>query len=140
MNCRANCPGAAALDDILLPATIYVHKSLGARSVVMLLPEDGELNLAVAWPPIDQLDPGETSAARWAFEKAEPAGWRTGTLPNVRFQFPPSHHHPRRRRACAASSRRTPRRPSRLTTNARSISFSNRPPSAVDRALLVKDS
>ena len=81
--------GAAALDDILLPATIYVHKSLGARSVVMLLPEDGELNLAVAWPPIDQLDPGETSAARWAFEKAEPAGWRTGTLPNVRFQFRP---------------------------------------------------
>jgi two-component system sensor histidine kinase KdpD len=56
---------------------------------VMLLPEDGELNLSVAWPPIDQLGPGETSAARWAFEKAEPAGWRTGTLPNVRFQFRP---------------------------------------------------
>jgi two-component system sensor histidine kinase KdpD len=55
----------------------------------MMLPEDGELNLSVAWPPIDQLDPGETGAARWAFDKAEPAGWRTGTLPNVRFQFRP---------------------------------------------------
>ena len=81
--------GAAALDDILLASTIYMHKTLGARCVVMLLPEDGELNLTVAWPPIDQLDPGETSAARWAFEKAKPAGWRTGTLPNVRFQFRP---------------------------------------------------
>jgi two-component system sensor histidine kinase KdpD len=35
------------------------------------------------------LDVGETSAARWALEKAESAGWRTGTLPNVRFQFRP---------------------------------------------------
>jgi two-component system, OmpR family, sensor histidine kinase KdpD len=81
--------GAAALDDILLAATIYMHKTLGARCVVMMLPEDGELRLSAAWPPIDELDPGETSAARWAFEKAEAAGWRTGTLPNVRFQFRP---------------------------------------------------
>ena len=35
--------GAAALDDILLAATIYMHKTLGARCVVMMLPEDGEL-------------------------------------------------------------------------------------------------
>jgi len=81
--------GAAALDDILLAATIYMHRTLGARCVVMMLPEDSELNLSAAWPPIDELNPGETSAARWAFEKAEPAGWRTGTLPNVRFQFRP---------------------------------------------------
>ncbi|WP_158814866.1 sensor histidine kinase KdpD [Methylocapsa sp. S129] len=81
--------GAAALDDILLAATIYMHRTLGARCIVMMLPEDGELNLSVAWPPIDELDPGETSAARWAFDKGEPAGWRTGTLPNVRFQFRP---------------------------------------------------
>ena len=81
--------GAPAIDDILLAATIYTHKTLGARCVVMMLPDDGELNLTVAWPPIDQLDAGETGAARWAFDKAEPAGWRTGTLPNVRFQFRP---------------------------------------------------
>jgi two-component system sensor histidine kinase KdpD len=81
--------GAAALDDIMLAATIYMHKTLGARCVVMMLPEDGELHLSAAWPPIDELNPGETSAARWAFEKGEAAGWRTGTLPNVRFQFRP---------------------------------------------------
>lgn len=28
-------------------------------------------------------------AARWAMEKAEPAGWHTGTLPNIRFRFQP---------------------------------------------------
>jgi two-component system, OmpR family, sensor histidine kinase KdpD len=81
--------GAAALDDILLAATVYAQKTLGARCVVTMLPEDGELALSAAWPPIDRLDPGETGAARWAFEKGEPAGWRTGTLPNVRFQFRP---------------------------------------------------
>jgi two-component system sensor histidine kinase KdpD len=66
-----------------------MHRTLGARCVVTMLPEDGELTLSAAWPPIDRLSPGETSAARWAFDKAEPAGWRTGTLPNIRFQFRP---------------------------------------------------
>jgi two-component system sensor histidine kinase KdpD len=81
--------GAATLDDILLAATVYMHKTLNARGVVLLLPEDGELNLSAAWPPVDELSPGEMSAAQWAFDKAEEAGWRTGTLPNVRFQFRP---------------------------------------------------
>jgi two-component system, OmpR family, sensor histidine kinase KdpD len=81
--------GAANLDDILLAATVYMHKTLNARGVVVLLPEDGELHLSAAWPPVDELDPGEMSAAQWAFDKAEEAGWRTGTLPNVRFQFRP---------------------------------------------------
>jgi two-component system sensor histidine kinase KdpD len=81
--------GAVALGDILEAATVYAQKTLGARCVVMLLPEDGDLTLSSAWPPIDALDAGETGAARWAFEKKEAAGWKTGTLPNVRFQFRP---------------------------------------------------
>ena len=81
--------GAATLDDILDTTTVYAQKTLEARGVVMLLPEDGELPLSAAWPPIDELDPGENGAARWAFDKSEPAGWKTGTLPNVRFQFRP---------------------------------------------------
>ena len=81
--------GAAAKEEILEAATVYAHKTLGARGVVMLLPEDGELALSAAWPPTDALSAGEIGAARWAFEKAEPAGWKTGTLPNTRFQFRP---------------------------------------------------
>jgi two-component system sensor histidine kinase KdpD len=81
--------GAVALDDILQAATVFAQKTLNARCVVMLLPEEGDLILTSAWPPIDALDAGETGAARWAFEKREPAGWKTDTLPNVRFQFRP---------------------------------------------------
>ncbi|MGD0764159.1 MAG: sensor histidine kinase KdpD [Roseiarcus sp.] len=81
--------GAVALDDILQAATVFAQKTLSARCVAMLLPEEGDLILTSAWPPIDALDAGETGAARWAFEKREPAGWKTDTLPNVRFQFRP---------------------------------------------------
>ena len=35
--------GAVALDDILQAATVYAQKTLNARCVAMLLPEDGEL-------------------------------------------------------------------------------------------------
>ena len=81
--------GGVALEDILEAATAYSQKTLGARCVAMLLPEDGELRLSSSWPPLDALDAGEAGAARWAFDKREAAGWRTGTLPNVRFQFRP---------------------------------------------------
>jgi two-component system, OmpR family, sensor histidine kinase KdpD len=81
--------GAAKLDDVAWAATAHAQKVLGAKCVVTLLLEDGELRLAAAWPPFDNMDVAETSAARWALDKGEPAGWRTGTLPNVRFQFRP---------------------------------------------------
>jgi two-component system, OmpR family, sensor histidine kinase KdpD len=81
--------GAANLDEVLWAAVGQIQKSLDARCVVVLVPIDGDLILSAAWPPLDELDPGETSAARWVLEKSEWAGWRTGTLPNVRFQFRP---------------------------------------------------
>lgn len=81
--------GAAKLDDVLWAASVHAQKALDARCVVLLRPDDGELNICAAWPPVDQLDAGEAGAARWTLEKSEPAGWRTGTLPNVRFQFRP---------------------------------------------------
>jgi two-component system sensor histidine kinase KdpD len=80
---------AASLDDVLWAAANHAQKALEARSVVLLVPDDGDLRLAAAWPPIDELDAGEAGAARWARDKAEPAGWRTDTLPKVRFQFHP---------------------------------------------------
>ncbi len=81
--------GAATLDDVAWVAAAQAQKALGALCVVVLVPEEGEMRLAAAWPPLDALEVGEMTAARWAFEKAETAGWRTGTLPNVRFQFRP---------------------------------------------------
>ena len=81
--------GAAKLDDVVWVAAVHAQRALDARCVVLLRPDEGELSICAAWPPVDELDAGEASAARWALEKAESAGWKTGTLPNVRFQFRP---------------------------------------------------
>ncbi|WP_428406270.1 DUF4118 domain-containing protein [Methylocystis sp.] len=77
------------LDDILWVSALQILKAGEASCVVLLMPEDGGLRVAAAWPPVDQMDAGELAAARWALEKSESAGWRTDTLPNVRFQFRP---------------------------------------------------
>lgn len=79
----------STLDDILWISALQIQKAAEAFCVVLLMPDETGLKVAAAWPPVDQLDAGETTAARWALEKAEPAGWRTDTLPNVRFQFRP---------------------------------------------------
>ena len=80
---------ASKREDVLWAATVQVQKALEARAVVLLAPEDGELQISAAWPPMDRLDAGESGAARWALEKGEAAGRRTDTLPNVRFLFRP---------------------------------------------------
>ncbi len=80
---------ASKLDDILWAATTNIQKTLDAKSVIFLIPDDGELQIAAAWPPLDELNFAENGAARWAYTKTEAAGWLTGTLPNVRFQFRP---------------------------------------------------
>jgi len=80
--------GAAKLDDALWAAAANLQKVLGGH-VALLLPENGDLRLAAVWPPREEFSAGEMSAARWAFSKREPAGWRTDTLPNLPFQFRP---------------------------------------------------
>jgi two-component system sensor histidine kinase KdpD len=131
--------GAVALDDILLAATVYAQKTLAARCVVMLLPEESDLVLASGWPPLDALSPGETSAARWAFEKAEEAGWKTGTLPNIRFQFRPL----RTTRGTVGVCGFEPADPAATISPTMDHALSlilDQTAIAVDRALLVKDS
>ena len=61
----------------------------GAGHAVVLLPEKGELRLAAAAPRSAELDAVATAAARWAWEKGEPAGAGTGTLPQVSWTFRP---------------------------------------------------
>ena len=79
---------AGSLDDVLWAAAAHLQKTLGGR-VVLLAPQEGELHVRAAWPPVDELTSAEAMAARWAFEKGEAAGWRTGTLPNIAYQFRP---------------------------------------------------
>ncbi|MNU37170.1 Sensor protein KdpD [compost metagenome] len=60
----------------------------GAGAVV-LLPVDDELTLIAGAPGKPELGAEAMAAARWAWEKGEPAGHGTGTLPQARWTFRP---------------------------------------------------
>jgi two-component system, OmpR family, sensor histidine kinase KdpD len=80
--------GASSVDDVLWAAAAHMHAAFGRR-IVFLVAEGDDLQIRAAWPPDAQLDPAAMTAARWAQQKNEPAGWRTGTLPRVDYQFRP---------------------------------------------------
>ena len=80
--------GASSPDDVLWAAAAHLHATFGGR-IVLLAAEGDELQIRAAWPPDAQLDPAALGAARWAQQKKEPAGWGTGTLPRVAYQFRP---------------------------------------------------
>ena len=81
--------GAHGQDSVLDAIASHLNTSLSRPSVVLLPDDQGELSLAAAWPPDQLLDPTEMTAARWTFEKKEPAGFLTGTLPQVPYLFRP---------------------------------------------------
>ena len=81
--------GAHGRDNVLDAIASHLNTSLGRPAVVLVPDETGDLELTAAWPPDQTLDPTEMTAARWAFDKKEPAGFLTGTLPQVRYLFRP---------------------------------------------------
>jgi two-component system, OmpR family, sensor histidine kinase KdpD len=80
--------GASRADDVLWAAAAHLHEAFGGR-IVLLVSEEDELQIRAAWPPDAQLDATALGAAHWAQQKKEPAGWGTGTLPRVAYQFRP---------------------------------------------------
>jgi two-component system, OmpR family, sensor histidine kinase KdpD len=80
--------GASSVDDVLWAAAAHMHATFGGK-IVLLIAEGEDLTVRAAWPPDVQLDAAAVSAARWAQQKREPAGWGTGTLPSIGFQFRP---------------------------------------------------
>ncbi len=80
--------GASSADDVLWAAAAHLHATFGGR-IVLLVAEGDELQIRAAWPPDAQLDAAALGAANWAQQKREPAGWGTGTLPRVAYQFRP---------------------------------------------------
>lgn len=60
----------------------------GAKAVV-LLPEGEEIGLAASAPKAETLGSAAMAAARWAWERGEPTGHGTGTLPNTSWTFRP---------------------------------------------------
>ncbi|MGV3552176.1 ATP-binding protein [Rhizobium sp.] len=79
---------ASRSDDVVWAAATQLN-SLLKRQVVFYLPNEAGPTLAASWPPDDVPEVIDTTAARWAFEKKEPAGAGTGTLPSSRYQFRP---------------------------------------------------
>ncbi|MFA4894729.1 DUF4118 domain-containing protein [Brevundimonas sp.] len=60
----------------------------GAKAVV-LLPHEGDIALAAGAPTLEPLGSAAMAAARWAWERGEPAGYGTGTLPQTSWTFRP---------------------------------------------------
>jgi two-component system sensor histidine kinase KdpD len=81
--------GAHGQDRVLDAVASHFNMSLGRPAVVLTPDEAGELTLAAAWPPDQTLGATELTAARWAFDKKEQAGFLTDTLPQVRYLFRP---------------------------------------------------
>ncbi|WP_269714178.1 sensor histidine kinase [Caulobacter sp. NIBR2454] len=74
-------PAAQALADQAAAAA-------GGRALV-LLPESGEIVPVAGAPSLEPLGTAAMAAARWAWEKGEPAGFGTGTLPQTSWTFRP---------------------------------------------------
>jgi two-component system sensor histidine kinase KdpD len=77
---------AAQAQDAATALAEQLAAATGAAAVV-LTPGDDDIELVASSPPVDGLSPGDMAAARWAWEKGEPAGHGTGTLPTAHWTF-----------------------------------------------------
>jgi len=80
--------GISALEPLTWTAVTQIAGAVRG-SAVALLAEGGDLRVAGAFPPDVALGVTEQGAARWAFERGEPAGRHSPTLPNAEMQFRP---------------------------------------------------
>lgn len=80
--------GALRQDDVLWVLVTHASAAVGGQSIVLLRHGD-DLPIVASMPPEDTLGAADHAAARWAAERGEEAGWRTGTLPNAGFLFLP---------------------------------------------------
>lgn len=81
--------GSFGLEQVLDAMASHMHGALGRPTVALAPDEAGELVLASAWPPDQSLDEAAMTAARWALDRREAAGFLTGTLPQVPYLFRP---------------------------------------------------
>ena len=80
--------GCVSTDDVLW-ATAYQMASMLGLNVVLLMPEDGRLELKAGYPPEDTLDSADLAAAQWAWTNNRPAGRGADTLPGAKRLFVP---------------------------------------------------
>jgi two-component system sensor histidine kinase KdpD len=81
----------AGANDPLGAARVLAEQTAaaaGARTIV-LLPRDGDITPVAGAPDLEELGAAAMAAARWAWERGEPAGHGTGTLPQTSWTFRP---------------------------------------------------
>src|SRR5208282_6182270 len=71
------------LDDLLW-AFCYQVASLLKVSVVVLLPDKNGIAVRAGYPPEDELDEADLAAAKWTWDRNQPAGRASDTLPGAR--------------------------------------------------------
>lgn len=88
LNATRRLSAAAKAQDA---ATALAEQLAAATSgkAVVLTPSGEDIAVVAASPPHPTLTPGDMGAARWAWEKGEPAGAGTGTLPTAGWTFRP---------------------------------------------------
>jgi two-component system sensor histidine kinase KdpD len=79
---------AARADDVIWAAVSHVATTLRCEAV-LLMPQGPDLRVVGGFPPEDRLDVRDQSAAQFAWEKGEPAGRGSDTLPTARWFFLP---------------------------------------------------
>ncbi|MGN6516655.1 MAG: DUF4118 domain-containing protein [Rhizomicrobium sp.] len=80
--------GVFTLDDLLWAASFQFAQMLKVR-IVILLPEGESVSVRAGYPPEDMLDEDDVAAAKWVWERGQPAGRGADTLPGGRWLFLP---------------------------------------------------
>jgi two-component system sensor histidine kinase KdpD len=80
---------ATETDDVLWAAAFHIAATLDCHSLILMPDAAGTLQQVQGHPTIEDLDARAEGAARWAFEKNEPAGAGTATLPMSEWLFVP---------------------------------------------------
>ncbi len=80
---------AAAGKTAAAQALAYQTAAAAGGRALVLLPESSEIVPVAGAPSLEPLGTAAMAAARWAWEKGEPAGFGTGTLPQTSWTFRP---------------------------------------------------
>lgn len=81
---------ATTTDDVLWAAAAHIARTLECHSLILMPDATGALQQVQGFPSIEEgLDAHALAAARWAYEKDQPAGRDTDTLPTAGWMFIP---------------------------------------------------
>lgn len=72
--------------DIVQTSQQFIHSTFNARSLILLPDREGKLCPPT---PVSGMTPWDEAIVRWSFDKGQPAGAGTDTLPGVPYQILP---------------------------------------------------